>query len=175
MNLTLVTMAACFSMLGLRLSYESPIVEVPVAPSRMEGLHDVHIKNLRVSQYQCRTEIVPIEYEERIPTIQQIQSDDDAHQQSVDEAILGGLLGAVLFSKVGGGLGTTATGAGLIGGIAKSGHFDGEARHGTKTVFVMKIVKHTRYEQQEKCEVANPARNSELHADVNCQAKPVTT
>jgi uncharacterized protein YcfJ len=153
MNHALAALTVCIPMLGAYLNDELRIVEVLAASNYMEESRVAPIPNYLVPQQQCRTEGVQVEYEERIPTVQEIQN-DDPRQQSTGGAILGGLLGAVLFSQVGGGLGNrVATGAGLIVGIAKGG-LGGETPSETKTVVVMKTVKHTHYEQREKCETA---------------------
>lgn len=154
MNHAIAALTVFLPMLSVCLNDEPRITQVSAAPSYMEKSSVVHIPNYRAQQ-KCRTERTAVEYEERIPTIQEIQN-DDPRQQSVDGAILGALLGAMLFSQVGGGLeNAVATGAGLIGGMATGGYLGGETQPETKAVVVMKTVKHTRYEQQEKCETAN--------------------
>ena len=154
MNHAIATLLVCIPMLTACLSDELHVLEMLGAPRYSEEEGVMPIPNYRAQQ-KCRTERTAVEYEERIPTIQEIQN-DDSRQQSVDGAILGALLGAVLFSQVGGGLeNVVATGAGLIAGMATGGHLGGETQPETKTVVVMKTVKHTRYEQREKCETAN--------------------
>lgn len=153
MNHALATLTVFLPMLSVCMNDEPRIVEVSAAPSYMEESSVAPIPNYRVPQQQCLT---AVEYEERVPTIQEIQN-DDPRQQSVDGAILGALLGAVMFSQVGGGLeNAVATGAGLIAGMAKGKLLDGETQP-TKMAIVMKIVKHIRYEQQEKCKTFNEA------------------
>lgn len=126
MNYAIATLIICIPMLSACLSDELSVLEVLVTPrySVEEGV--VHIPNYLVPMKQCSNEIVKVEYEERIPTIQVIQN-DDPHQRSMGGDVMSGLLSAVLLSQVGGGF-------------------------GDKAVLVMKTVKHTRYEQQNNCE-----------------------
>lgn len=131
MNYAIATLIICIPMLSACLSDELSVLEVLVTPrySVEEGV--VPIPNYQVSLKQCRNEGVMVEYEERIPTIQVIQH-DDPRQHSMGGDVLNGLVGAVLLSQAGGGF-------------------------GDKAVLVMKTVKHTRYEQQKKCETVNEA------------------
>lgn len=129
MNYAIATLIICIPMLTGCLSDELHVMEIIDTPKYSQEEGAVPIPNYRVPLEQCRNEIVPVEYEERIPTIQ-VSQNDDPRQPPMGGAALNGLLGAVLFSQAGGGF-------------------------GDKAVLVMKTVKHIRYEQQEKCETAD--------------------
>lgn len=186
MKNTITTLAICIPMLTACFNDEPRIVQVPVsaAPIQAEEPRVVQVisatpnyRETQVPKQQCHTENVPVEYEEQVPTTQEVPN-DEPRRQSVGGAVLGGLLGAALGNQIGHGGGrAVATGIGLIGGMAAGDHLGGSTPPATKTVTVMQIVKRTRYEQQEKCEtVPETSREVENYTvTFNYKGQPVTT
>lgn len=142
MNYAIATLIICIPMLSACLSDELSVFGVLVTSRYLEESGVVPIPNHRVPMKQCSNEIVQVEYEERIPTIQVIQNDDTRHP-SMGGDVLNGLVGAVLLSQAGGGF-------------------------GDKAVLVMKTVKYTRDEHQKKCEeLSGESGDVEIHTTTN--------
>jgi uncharacterized protein YcfJ len=190
MNHALATLIVVTPMLTACLNDEPRIVQVPaapnysVAPIQTEEPRVVQVisatpnyRENQVPQQQCHTESVPVEYEEQVPTTQEVPN-DEPRRQSVGGAVLGGLLGAGVGRQIGHGHGRqAATILGLIGGAVAGGHMGGETPPATRTVTVMQTEKRTRYEQQEKCETVNEtSREVESYTvTFNYRGQPVTT
>lgn len=194
MKYTITTLAVCIPMLTACFNDEPRIVQVPVpgapmaapvaAPTQAEEPRVVEVisavpnyRETQVPKQQCRTESVPVEYEEQVPTTQEVPN-DEPRRQSVGGAVLGGLLGAALGQQIGHGGGRAlATGVGLIGGMAAGDHWGGQTPPATKTVTVMQIEKRTRYEQHETCETVNETNREVENYTVtfNYKGQPVTT
>lgn len=195
---TLATLIVCIPMLTACLNGEPRIVQVPVpampmaAPMQAPLAASIQAEEPRVVQVlsatpnyreaqvprqQCHTENIPVEYEEQVPTTQEV-SNDEPRQQSVGGALLGGLGGAFLGSRAGNGNGRKlAMAIGAIGGAVAGSYMGGEAPPATKTVTVMQAVMRTRYEQQEICETVNEASREVVSYTVtfNYKGQTVTT
>lgn len=113
MNHALATLFVVTPMLTACLNDEPRIIQVPaapnysVAPSQVEEPRVVTVISA-VPNYRapkCHTESVPVEYEEQVPTTQEVPN-DAPRKQSPGGALLGGTLGAGLGSMIGGGAGT---------------------------------------------------------------------
>lgn len=170
MNKTITTLAVCIPMLTACFNDEPRVVQVPVpaapmvAQSQAEEPRVVQVisttpnyREGQAPQQRCHTESIPVDYEEQVPSTQEV-ANDEPRQQSVGGAIIGGLVGALVGNHIGHGSGrAVATGIGLIGGMAAGDHMGGSTPPATKTVTVMQTVTRTRYEQQEKCETVNEA------------------